>query len=176
MQHGREASSAGRGAIAWGGQGRWGSGAGCVSQASLPPAGHQSGRGRNGGQVCGGGTQEGGHPASLALDGPGLGRGVDGSAPPAPLRGVPSCFRGWHQASVPVPHAPTCQAPPWLRAKASPCLSLHGCVMSINCVPRAQDTWAEDTGVGDQPRTGSETEARQARAPPPHQWGPAALS
>lgn len=39
-------------------------------------------------------------------------RGVDGCAPPAPLRRVPSCFWGWHQA--PFPPAPT-RRPPQLR-------------------------------------------------------------
>lgn len=56
-------------------------------------------------------------------------------------------------------HAPAPTAP-WLWAGASPGLSLHGCVLSINCVPRAQDAWAEDARVGDQPRTGGKTKAR----------------
>lgn len=38
--------------------------------------------------------------------------------------------------------------------------------MSIDCVPGAQDAWAEDTRVGDRPKTGGETGARQAG--PPH--------
>lgn len=38
--------------------------------------------------------------------------------------------------------------------------------MSIDCVPGAQDAWAEDTRVGDRPRTGGKTRARQAG--PPH--------
>lgn len=58
------------------------------------------------------------------------------------------------------------QPPPWLRAGAGPGLSLHGDVLSIDCVPGAQDAWAEDTRVGDRPRTGGETGARQAG--PPH--------
>lgn len=166
----REASSAERGALAWGGQGR----RGCRRRLPVPGVSATSwspvrtwDKWRAGlwGRDAGKGPPR---PAGVAGCWPwpagGWWRGVDGSAPPAPLCGVPSCFRGWHQA--PFRHPPMRQPPPWLRAGAGPGLSLHGDVLSIDCVPGAQDAWAEDTRVGDRPRTGGETGARQAG--PPH--------
>lgn len=75
---GQEASSAEHGAITRGGQGRWGRWRRLRIQVSLPPAGRPSGLGTSGGQVCWGGTQEGGRPASPVRRGAGPGRLVAG--------------------------------------------------------------------------------------------------